>query len=213
MKKVLFAIAFCFGLMNLAQAQSQFEAAMEKNVAALNSVTDPSQYQTLANTFDRIAAAEPQQWLPNYYAAYCRVMLAFSNKDADKVDALADAAGANLDKAELLQPNNSEILTVRSMIATSRINVDPMTRGPIYGREAATLLEKAKQVDPENPRVYMLQGQSAYFTPEAFGGSKERAKQLFTLSIEKFAKAKPENKIVPQWGEGYTKGLIEKLSF
>lgn len=211
MKRFLLSMLFVSAVTFAVKAQSpRYQEAMEKNVAILDKQSTPEELQQAANTFDRIAEAEKNQWLPYYYAAYCRVMEALGSKDPAAIDALADKALWNANKADSLSKNNSEVACIMSLIATSRINVDPMARGRKYGPVAAGYLEDAKKYNPENPRIYMLEGQSLYYTPEQFGGSKAKAKEKFELSLQKFSSFKPESNIAPHWGEEYTKGLVAK---
>lgn len=218
MKRILLSLMLCGSIAAVnAQDNSKYEAAMKKNISLIDSAHVKSQqgdfsgFETEANTFERIGAAEKDKWQPYYYAAYCQVMEALFTKDRDKVDGWADKASVNVDKAEAFAPNNSELICLKSLIATSRISVDPMTRGAQYGPESATLLVKAKELNPENPRVYMLQGQGLYFTPEQFGGDKQKAKQLFEVALQKFAAFKPATSVDPTWGEAYTKGLLASI--
>jgi hypothetical protein len=210
-----FVLSFCLLVttfsMTFAQS-AQYQSAMSKQLALLDDPANrgPEKMQEIANTFERIAAAEKTQWLPYYYAAYCYVMNALSEKDKSKVDAIDDKAQAAIEKAESLSPKNDEIYCVKSLVATARIGVDPMTRGMQYGTEAATWLTQAGQINKENPRVDLLQGQSLYYTPEQFGGSKEKAKEKFELALKKFAAFKPASVIAPHWGEEYTKQLLAK---
>lgn len=210
-----FVLSFCLLVttfsMTFAQS-AQYQTAMSKQIAQLDDPANraPEKMQEIANTFERIAAAEKTQWLPYYYAAYCYVMNALSEKDKSKVDAIDDKAQAAIEKAESLSPKNDEIYCVKSLVATARIGVDPMTRGMQYGAEAATLLSEAGQINKDNPRVDLLQGQSLYYTPEQFGGSKEKAKEKFELALKKFATFKPASEIAPNWGEAYTKQLLSK---
>ncbi|HEY9257819.1 hypothetical protein [Chitinophaga sp.] len=212
MKRTFLVLLFAGSLTTAAMAQNaQYQDAMAKQTAELdsNATFTPEGLQQKSNTFERIADAEKIQWLPYYYAAYAQVMQAFMLKDKSQIDPLAEKAEANLDKAEALSPKNSEIACIRSLVATARLTVDPMSRGMKYGAEAASQLEQAKGLNPENPRVYMLQGQSLLFTPEQFGGSKTKAKTTFELALEKFAAFKPESNIAPHWGEAYTRKLLE----
>ena len=62
--------------------------------------------------------------------------------------------------------------------------------------------QKAKSLNENNPRVYILEGQDKFFTPEQFGGSKEEAKKLFEKANGIFQVSKPANTIEPQWGRG-----------
>lgn len=212
MKRIFLAFLFTGSITTAAMAQSaQYQDAMTKQTADLDSssVFTPDGLQQKANTFERIADAEKTQWLPYYYAAYAEVMQTFMLKDKSQIDPLADKAAANLDKADALSPKNSEIACIRSLVASARLTVDPMTRGMKYGQEAASQLEQARGFNPENPRVYMLQGQSLLFTPEQWGGSKSKAKTTLELALEKFAAFKPESSIAPHWGEAYTRKLLE----
>lgn len=213
MKRFFLAFLFTGSLATVAMAQSaQYTDAMTKQTSDLDSsgTFTPDGLQQKANTFERIADAEKSQWLPYYYAAYAQVMQAFMLKDKSQIDPLADRAEGNLDKAEALSPKNSEIACIRSLVATARLTVDPMTRGMKYGPEAASQLEQAKGLNPENPRIYMLQGQSLLFTPEQWGGSKSKAKTTLEQALEKFAAFKPESSIAPHWGEPYTRKLLEQ---
>ncbi|WP_123846558.1 tetratricopeptide repeat protein [Chitinophaga lutea] len=210
MKRMLLSLLLA-GAAITANAQSeQYESAMKQQIGLLDSSSTYSEagMQQLANTFERIAEAEKTQWLPYYYAAYCRVNEAYMAKHKDKVDGVADKALLSIEKAQALKGKDSEISCILSMIATSRISVDPMTRGMKYGPESGAHLEEAKKLNPENPRVYMLEGQSLLYTPEAFGGSKTKAKETFEVALKKFAAFKPESPIAPSWGEHYTKMLI-----
>jgi len=210
-----FVLSFCLLVttfsMTFAQS-AQYESAMNKQIALLDDPANrgPEKMQEIANTFERIAAAEKTQWLPYYYAAYCYVMNALMEKDKSKVDMIDDKAQAAILQADALSPKNDEIYCIRSLIATARIGVDPQTRGMQYGTEAATWLAQAAQINKENPRVDMLQGQSLYYTPEQFGGSKEKAKEKFTVALKKFAAFKPASGIAPHWGEEYTRQLLAK---
>ncbi|WP_143310714.1 hypothetical protein [Chitinophaga vietnamensis] len=213
MKRIILSLLCIGGLYSATMAQSaQYQDAMAKQTSDLDSSSTftPANLQQKANTFERIGEAEKTQWLPYYYASYCEVMLAFMQSDKTKVDGLADQAEQNLDKAETLSPKNSEITCIRSLVASARLTVDPMTRGMKYGPLAGSLLEQAKQLDPENPRVYVLQGQSLLFTPEQFGGSKSQAKTTLELALQKFAAFKPASAIHPHWGEPYAKGLLRR---
>ena len=54
-----------------------------------------------------------------------------------------------------------------------------MARFMTEGAKATEALEKAKMLNANNPRIYILEGQDKFYTPEQFGGSKDEAKKLF----------------------------------
>jgi hypothetical protein len=181
--------------------------AMEPLVAALDNTTKPDELNALANSFERIAVAEKTQWLPYYYAALSTINAAytfamdgsFGDKTGD-IDPLADKAENLLKQAEDLSKDNSEIWVGKKMLASLRMMGNPMARFQEYGPIAAAALETAKKLNAENPRVYILEGQDLYFTPEQFGGDKAEAKKRFETALEKFKVTRPENSIVPSWG-------------
>ncbi|NIG51955.1 hypothetical protein [Chitinophaga sp. Cy-1792] len=211
MKRIFLSLLMIAGVTTATMAQSaQYQDAMTKNISDLDSTSTfkPDVLQQKANVFERIANAEKTQWQPYYYAAYCNIMSALMQQDKSKVDAMADQAETDLTLADQLSPKNSEISCIKSLIATARLTVNPMDRAQKYGPMAAQLLEEGKTFNPENPRVYLLQGQSLIYTPEQFGGSKEGGKKLLELALQKYSSFKPATTLDPTWGEGYAKGLL-----
>jgi hypothetical protein len=80
-----------------------------------------------------------------------------------------------------------------------------------YGPQAAEALETAKKLDANNPRVYLLEGQDKYYTPEQYGGSKEEAKVLFEKSKQLFESFKPASSIHPDWGKGTVTYMLSQF--
>lgn len=212
MKKVCILL-FLFGSFHVTGiAQSEkYMKAMEDKVSQVEQAKTVEKWQELSNAFERIGEAEKEQWLPFYYAALSRVMMGtlMANGQqggiADKTDPEADKAELLLAKASALTKENSEIWCIKKMIATLRMMADPMTRFQTYGLAASEALQKARQLDPQNPRTYLLEGQDKFYTPEQFGGSKTEAKTLFEESIKKQESFKPESSIHPSWGMGQAK--------
>jgi len=219
MKKAFLAIV-AISLVTAASAQSEkYLAAMQGNIIAIDTTRNLDVLQELANKFERIAEAEKTQWHPYYYAALAQVNIGYAITGANpnggvtaKVDPVADKAEALINKAEALSKNNSEIFVVKKMIATLRMMADPMNRYMQYGPQAQQALETAKKLNANNPRVYLLEGQDKFYTPEQFGGSKSEAKRLFELAIAKYAAFKPENTIDPVWGRRTTEYFLAQAN-
>ncbi len=206
MKKFfLLAAIICFASFSFAQSDKsqsdKYTSAMKANIARLDSMMINNNGAEVANNFERIADAEKTQWLPYYYAAYCSVMQAYSEKDNSKKDASADKAQQLIDKAEaILGKENSETDVIKSMIATSHMMVDPQSRYMTYGPAAAGAIEKAKSLDPTNPRPVLLEAENKFYTPGAFGGGKDVAKPLFDEAMKLNEAFKPETELSPNWG-------------
>lgn len=219
MKKRFFFLAAIFLASTVFAQSEKYLKTMEEKLTGFDSVRSSEGLQELANSFERIADAEKSQWLPYYYAALTNVNLGYNHVfaagsmggNAEKSDPLADKAQQLLDKAEALSKDNSEIYVVRKMIATLRMMGDVMNRYMLYGPEAITALTIAKRLDPENPRVYMLEGVDQFNTPEQFGGSKDEAKRLLEEAEKKFETYKPASTIHPSWGRGTVNYFLGQL--
>jgi len=201
-KSILMAALICSVSFTFAQSD-KYTSAMKADIAQLDSMMVKNNYEDLANKFSRIGDAEKTQWLPYYYAAYCTITQAYTEKDNSKKDAMADKATELITKAEaILGKENAETYVIRSMIATAHMMVDPQSRYMTYGPESNEDIEKSKALDPTNPRPVLLEAQSKFYTPEAFGGGKDVAKDLFEKASNLFNSFKPESELSPVWGKG-----------
>jgi hypothetical protein len=114
----------------------------------------------------------------------------------DKADGLAKE---NADKAE--------ILAIKNMAATQQMLVDPQSRWSTYGQEGAGYLSKAKQLSPNNPRLYYLEGAGIFGTPEQFGGGKTKAKPVLQKAVELY-KADQPKPLYPRWGQKQAEDML-----
>ncbi|MEO5783762.1 MAG: hypothetical protein ABIQ07_10845 [Ginsengibacter sp.] len=200
-KTILLSLVICFCVEAFAQSD-RYAPAMKKNIAMLDSAMQKGNAKELANNFERIGDAEKTQWLPYYYAAYCNILTTYTEKDKSKIDAIADKAEELIIKAEgLAGKENSEIDVIKSMIASAYMMVDPQSRYMQYGAASSSNIEKAKALDPTNPRPVYLEAQAKFYTPAAFGGGKDVAKPLFEKAISMFDTFKPETDLHPTWGK------------
>lgn len=206
-------VALIFTAAGVFSQSEKYSAVMKKNIADLDSAIIGNRVADLANNFERIANAEKTQWLPYYYAAYTTVMAAYLEQDKSKTDAIADKAESFIRKAEeLAGGENSETCLIKSMIASSHMMVDPMSRWQQYGQASSSNIENAKKLDPANPRPYLLEGQAKFYTPEQFGGGKAIAKPLFEKAIAMFATFKPASDLHPAWGLSTSKYFLSQCN-
>ena len=208
MKKIILTLTMAV-LMATAFSQSEkYMKTMQDKVGALDSTWDGAKLKDLSAAFERIADAEKTQWLPYYYASLSQVLYAFMKNDMPNNDGFAGKAETLLTKAEGLQPNNSEISCIKSMIATLRMLVNPQVRWQQYGATIQQELDNAKKQDPNNPRPYYLQGQNIRNTPEQFGGGCNNAKPLLEEAVKKYEAFKPESNIAPSWGKAQAQQVL-----
>lgn len=197
MQKAILALVLLITLTASAQSD-KYTQAMQKNIALLDSAKSTDQLESLASTFERIGDAEKTQWLPYYYAALAQTWIGWNPATKDK-DANSAKINAYLAKAEAIE-KNGELYAVENMSATQQMLVDPQSRFMTNGKDAATALQKGMQADPNNPRLYYLQGMSLFGTPPQYGGGKDKAKPLFEKSVELYKAAQPKP-LYPHWGQ------------
>jgi hypothetical protein len=205
--KKLFLISLLFAAICVNAQSDKYVAAMKKNIELMDSAKTTADFQNVSNAFERIGDAEKTQWLPYYYAGLALTLPAWTDQKLDK-DANAEKIKALCDKAEALD-KNAEICTIRNMAATQQMLIDPQTRWQTYGTEASAALQNGMKLDPNNPRLYYLQGMSLFNTPEQFGGGKEKAKPLFAKSVELFKKEEPKP-LYPNWGKDQAEQMLAK---
>lgn len=206
MKAFLLVLTLCSVLATQAQSE-KYVQAMQQKLAQFDTAKTTADLQTVSAAFERIAEAEKTQWLPYYYAALAQARIGFTDKAVDK-DALAAKASALLTKAESIE-NNADLCTVRNMIATVQMLVDPMSRWQTYGAQAGAALQTGMKLDPNNPRLYYLQAMSIYGTPEQFGGGKDKAKPVFEKAVA-LGKAEQVKPLYPNWGLKEAEGMLAK---
>ena len=213
MKHLLLAATVLFSVAAHAQSDKYMDA-MKQNLSMYDSAKKGNDLENLSATFTRIGDAEKTQWLPYYWAALSLASegwkyypdasgvteLKVSDLSAS-ITSLAARINALLDKADAIATDDnakSEIFTVRQMAATQQMLVDPQSRYMTFGAEATADLQKAMQLNPNNPRAYYLQGMSTFGTPEQFGGGKDKAKPIFQKAVD-LAKAEQPQPLHPHW--------------
>ena len=105
-RTILTAFAFAFSVCMVFSQNEKYTQAMTASIQALNGLDkakpDAKALQDIANQFERIAAAEPKEWLPKYYAGYSNVILGFVETSLDEKDKYLEKADALLRDAEAI---------------------------------------------------------------------------------------------------------------
>jgi tetratricopeptide (TPR) repeat protein len=205
MKQIVVIISMFFA--GMVAAQSKYEGAMVKGLEQFKAAKTVEDMNAASAFFERVGDAEKDKWLPYYYAAFANHLTGWMNPKADK-DKVGEKSKDLITKAEVIEQNNSELFCLRQMVAVQQMTVDPMTRWQSYGGEARTALENAIKTDPNNPRIYYLNGQTLMNTPEAFGGGKAVAKKLFEKSLELYKTFQPVSPLHPAWGKEDAEKLL-----
>lgn len=207
----LFVLLLSFSSILFAQNE-KYVQAMEKALAQLDTTQSVEGLQKLANTFERIAMNEKSEWLPNYYHAYCNMMIATAKMQAQDLPtciAHLDKAQTALDAAMLLAPQDAEIITLQGYIYQGRIWENPMVKGAEFSPKIQQTLQTAIAMNPENPRPYYLMGQQLLFTPEFYGGGAKAALSWLEKAEAKFVTYQAPTKLHPNWGKGANNYMLQ----
>lgn len=194
MKKILLITALLTTA--FAFAQGQFEQGMTKAFA----LWKEGKTTEASAMFERIASAEKDNWLPNYYVALVNTTASFGTKDKETVSALLNKAQSALDIIMVKYPQNAEILVMQAMIYTGWVAFDPMTNGMALSGKVMEMYAEAGKIDPNNPRVVFGKAEYEMGGAKFFGTDTKPMCAEVDRSIQLFEKFKPETPFSPQWG-------------
>ncbi len=203
-KQILNLAIIVLSALNLYGQNDKLQTALKTAVETLNKAQSADEFVAAANTFTRMAAAEPTAWLPNYYAAFANLNAGFitSKTDMDKAQAYMDNAQTLLNSASKVaaQPADlSEIGALQAYILIGKVIADPMTKGAELSPRIFQELGKAGGMNPNNPRVPFLQGMYTMNMPEFYGGGAKNAKPYLEKAKTLFEAAVSDG-IQPAWG-------------
>ena len=150
----------------------------------------------------RAVTAFPEDALLHHYAGYALYRLAGRTMETD-----TDASHALLEEAESFLERSVEIEPMADSYALLASVIGMRIDGPVsamsLGMRSGAAMSRAKEVGPDNPRVRLLEGISAFHTPGMFGGGHEAALEHFLAAIELFAEDAPQS-LLPAWGHAET---------
>ncbi|MEB2773889.1 hypothetical protein SYJ56_01135 [Algoriphagus sp. D3-2-R+10] len=214
MKKSILTFALTLIFIALAQANDPaFIAAMQKQLAAKNTIETYEQSQAVTNGFMRIAEASEAEWLPYYYAALLKTEAAF-RFDIDKDKSLDEALDL-VEKADKIAPENSEITALHGYILMGKISLDPAGRGQTMSPQAMQLFGKAINLDRDNPRAVSLMSQMELGMSQFFGSGPEKACGMARMSLELYTKEEAkisDEYILPTWGKTQAEQVASKCN-
>jgi hypothetical protein len=194
MKKL--ATLLMIAVLGVCTAQTKFETGMQKALG----LWGEDKIVEASALFERIAAAVPNEWLPNYYIALINSTAAFKTKDKESIEALLSKAQTALDVELGKNPNNAELYVVQALIHTAWIVYDPMTNGMVYSTKAMEAYYKAQVLDPSNPRVILGKAEFEMGSARYFGKSIKPMCEEVNRAIDLFKTEKPQTPLHPKWG-------------
>lgn len=139
-----FSITIAFIVCSFLSVNAQYEQGMGKAMQ----LWGEGKPEEAISLFERIASAEKNNWLPNYYVAFINTIGAFNPANKEKAAGIITKAQSALDAATVISPNNDELLVVQAMLYTAILTQDPMNNGMKYSKLAMEEYGKALAINP-----------------------------------------------------------------
>ena len=200
-KVILMLVLF---VTSLATSQSKYEQGMQKAFQLWG--TNPAEASQL---FERIAKAEPDNWLPSYYAAEVLILEGFTIKDKHKLEAQLNKAQELLNEATAISKDNPEIMVMQALLHTVWVAFDGATYGMTLSGKIVSLYNQAAQIAPDNPRVVFSKAEWDMGSARFFGADTTPICKDVERAIELFANFKPESKFHPNWGKERAEAVLK----
>lgn len=192
-------------------AQSKYERGMAKALE----LWDENKMDEAGHIFERIATAEKNEWLPDYYVAQIQVLKcwdAWEERDETILKANLDKAQEYINNIKTKAKDEPYAKHMQAQLYTVWVAHDGMKYGMKYSGIVGQLYSQILDAQPENP-IFMLNkaewemGAARYFeTPiDAQCKAIERA-------IELFPTFKPETQFHPTFGLERAKEVQESCT-
>jgi tetratricopeptide (TPR) repeat protein len=183
-----------------------------RTIEAANASGDVEQLRAARALVERALTAFANDPLLQHYCAYAlyreATRLVGMRRDENEYRPLLEQADSILEQsaAKLALP---ETYALRSSVLGQLIGSNPV-RGMILGPRSSSAMDRAIELGPRNPRVWMLRGVGAMFTPAMFGGGLEKSEQYLRKAITLFADDRPARPL-PAWGHAEAYAWLGQL--
>lgn len=195
MKRILFV------LLMLAASPGWAQTAYEKGMSKAFELWKQGNSAEASALFERIASAEKDNWLPNYYVALVNTTASFQTRDKEKVSALLNKAQQALDIEMVKNPENEEIMILQALIYTGWVAFDPMTYAMTMSPKVMELYDKVLRMAPQNPRAVFGRAEYEMGGAKFFGTDTKPMCAEIERSIALFDQFQPATPFSPKWGK------------
>lgn len=189
-----------FSPVSAQSAPPKWADTLSHEIDAAESSGDLARVQAARALSERVATAFPNDGLILHYEAFAlwREATLISSRDGRDATTLFNRAAALLEQSIKLRPL-AESHVLLASIDGQLIAKDP-SRGMELGMASQQSIMAALSLGPTNPRVSLVRGQGALYTPAEYGGGARIAEQLLKQSIAQFEKDSPKPG-EPSWGK------------
>jgi tetratricopeptide (TPR) repeat protein len=193
------AVAGQSATMAAQNAPAKWADTISSEIEKANQSGDPAKLQAARALAERVATAYPGDGLIAHYLGFAlyREAGAMTGEGGGNPTKLLERAQAVLEKSLTSHPL-AETHAIISSMDGQLIAADP-SRAMELGMASAASMETALRMGPKNPRVWLIRGISALFTPPEYGGGAAAAQSQLEHAVELFATDAPKPG-EPAWG-------------
>jgi tetratricopeptide (TPR) repeat protein len=145
--------------------------------------------------------SDDHQALAHYYAAladFRMINLYPEDAEAKRKQVIQDGIG-HLKRAVEIDPQMADAWALLAGCYGQMMGMNPM-QGMSLGPKASEAMDKAKELAPNNPRVWIVSGTQDFYTPSMFGGDKEAALRKFKKAARLAEQESVDDPLMPDWG-------------
>lgn len=214
MKKLIFLLLILAASVSLLKADDFTDAILKakKDLAAATSAYQEKDLLKVRGEFERILQLNKNEWIVDYYLAVCDYFLSYSSmgqgtSDNDKIKKYTESGLNIIEKSILLRDDFADSYVIKLALSFNRWVYESSKMTEIMA-QTAEAQKKAEELDADNPRLNLMKGQSAYYTPANFGGGYDIAVKDLEKSLESFSTRVEKEAYYPGWGKDLTYGYL-----
>ncbi|MFN0190266.1 MAG: hypothetical protein ACKVQV_16330 [Bacteroidia bacterium] len=220
MKKIIYSLITALLLVGTYQevaAQAGNNVPSEKTrrfllryISFMDTASTPESKETLLKGIEMVANSSKSDWISQYHASFQNAIIGVDKKDTAVANKMLNKAEEFIKTANSIQPKESEIILLKAMINGMRIGINP-SLGATLGPDVMKGYAEAKKLNAENPRVYLVLGESYMYMPEEAGGGMKLAKATLEIALKKFENDTHEDPAWPTWGKDRAIKLLAEI--
>lgn len=193
-------------ILPLFASANTFETDMSKAMNQFRSAENVKDFVLASKSFEQVAVANPTQWEPAYYEAFCLVTAGFDALEFGEKEAYLNKAEAKIDNMLATWGNNDEIWTLKALCLSAQL-VSDMRKAPSLSPQITACTRQALAISPTNPRAQYLKIRNEMGLAQFMGHDVAPMCADAAAVLSVFHDYKMVSEWSPSWGEDLLKQI------
>lgn len=194
----------CF-CQDMTEQSTPYLKHLGKAIEKMKTSKTESEAKEAINTFKRLKALYPEEWLTDYYTAYFEIQWSFVLPSDSKQELLTDSE-KHISQLKLMSNSDlSEVLTLEGLMYYAVVAMNPSKNGQLYYKNIISSYQKAIQKNENNPRahtmLFIFQSQMAKHTGMSMTEDQVKEKVAFIQSLYQKESNASRALYMPSWGQ------------